>query len=100
MRQITPVRRKAIPLRSRWQLAWSLSLPKLEGQMSASLRIGSGGSSVLTTRPLCSGCSTRTSGISTLTARQAASLSQGNAVVVVRTRSAKLRGTVKVSPKN
>jgi hypothetical protein len=96
VRSITPAGTIGIPRPSKWQLTWSLSLPQLDGPMSASLRIGSGGSSSRVTRVLCARCSTRTRGITALTGRQAKAISKADAVVVVRTPSARLRGAVKV----
>jgi opacity protein-like surface antigen len=94
VRQIAPGGGVAGPSRTRWQLTWSLRLPKLDGQATASLRIGS----ARATRALCTGCSTRETGTMTLSARQGGRIAKGDAIVVVRTRSAKLRGKVKVSP--
>jgi hypothetical protein len=96
-RRITPDGKVPIPPGSRWRLTWSLSLPKLDGRMTASLRIGSAGTSAHVTRPLCAGCSLRTGGIMTLSARQVTRISKGDAVVVAQTRSVRLRGPVKVS---
>jgi hypothetical protein len=73
-----------------WQLAWSLSLPQLDGPITATLRISSARS-----RVLCTGCSTKASGTTTLTAHQVTRISKSHAVVVVRTHSARLRGPVK-----
>lgn len=92
-RGITPGHPLVIPSGSRWQLAWSLSLPRLDQPMTATLRVGS----ARTSRVLCTRCSTKGRGTTLLTARQARSISKGDAVVVVRTRSATLRGHVKVS---
>jgi hypothetical protein len=91
--RITPGGTAAVPQLGRWRLTWSLSLPGLDGSMTATLRLGAGrGSHVL-----CTQCSKRTSGTIVLTARQGNGVNKGDAVVVVRTRSAKLRGPVKVS---
>jgi len=92
----TPTGRVPVPLGSRWQLAWSLSLPKLDGTMNASLRIGSPRSSTRVTRVLCTRCSTTPRGTMTLKARQVRHISKAGAVVVVRAGSATLRGPVKV----
>ena len=83
--------------RSRWQLTWTLSLPPLDGTMTALLRIGSARSPVRIRRGLCAGCATEARGTMTLSARQVARITKADAVVVVRTRSATLRGPVKVS---
>jgi hypothetical protein len=85
-----------VPAGSQWGLSWRLTLPPLDGPMTVSLRIGSERSSTSVTRVLCTRCSTSAAGTMTLTARQARRLSKGDAVVVVRTRSARLRGPVKV----
>jgi hypothetical protein len=90
---ITPGGSVTPPQLGPWRLTWSLTLPKLDGSMTATLRIGSARSS----RVLCAQCSKKAGGAIVLTARQGRSLSQGDAVVVVRTRSARLRGSVKVS---
>jgi hypothetical protein len=90
--RITPGSTARIPP-SRWRLVWSLSLPSLNGTMTATLRIGS----ARTPRVLCTQCANKAVGTIVLTARQGKSLSKADAVVVVRTRSAKLRGPVKVS---
>jgi hypothetical protein len=90
----------SVPAGSKWGLTWKLTLPALDGPMTASLRIGSERSSTSVTRVLCTRCSTSAAGTMTLTARQARRLSKGDAVVVVRTRSARLRGPVKVGLHN
>ena len=91
--RITPGGTPVKPQLGGWRLAWSLSLPGLDGSMTATLRFGS----ARTSRVLCTRCSKRAAGSIVLTARQGTSLRKANAVVVVRTRSAKLRGPVKVS---
>jgi hypothetical protein len=95
LRQITPGGSLAAPTPSQWQLTWSLRLPKLEGHATASLRIRSGGNSARATHVLCTRCATRATGTMALSARQVTSIGKGDAVIVVRTRSAKLRGSVK-----
>jgi hypothetical protein len=85
---------------SRWGLTWKLTLPALDGPVRATLRIGSEPGSTSVTRVLCTRCSTTASGTMTLTARQARRLSKADAVVVVRSRSARLRGSVKVGLQN
>lgn len=94
IRHITPGGALMGPARSQWQLTWSLRLPKLDGRVTATLRIGSGGSSARETRVLCTGCTPQARTMA-LSAREAASIGKGDAVVVVETRSAKLRGSVK-----
>ena len=97
---ITPYAGTSVPPGSQWGLTRRLTLPALEGPITASLRIGSARSSTSVTRVLCTRCSTSAAGTMTLTARQARRLSKGDAVVVVRTRSARLRGPVKVGLHN
>jgi len=80
----------------RWQLAWNLSLPALRGPATASLRINAGGGAAPIVRGLCTGCGTRTGGTVTLTPNQVFRIARGSALVTVRTRSARLRGTVRV----
>ncbi|MFZ0342658.1 MAG: hypothetical protein WAL31_10025 [Gaiellaceae bacterium] len=92
-RRITPGGRAVTPKLTPWRLTWSLTLPRLDGPMTATLRLGSARNS----RVLCTRCSERAAGTITLTARQGTSMSKADAVVVVRTRSARLRGSVKVS---
>ncbi|HEX4323859.1 MAG TPA: hypothetical protein VHZ77_04420 [Gaiellaceae bacterium] len=96
-RVITPDSNVPVPSGSRWQLVWSLSLPKLDGPVTASVRIGRQRSSVHATRVLCTRCSAKANGTMTLTANQARRIAKEDAVVVVRTRSARLRGSVRVS---
>ena len=93
---ITPGGRTSVPAGGRWRLNWRLTLPKLDGPMTASLKIGSARSSASVTRVLCSRCSSKGVGTITLTDGQAKRISKGDALVVVRTRSARLRGRVKV----
>jgi hypothetical protein len=61
--------------------------------MTATLRVGS----ARTSRVLCTQWSTKGTGTTLLTAREARSINKGEAVVVVRTRSATLRGHVKAA---
>jgi hypothetical protein len=89
---ITPGGTVAIPAKTRWRLTWNLTLPTLHGPTTTKLRFGSGRSP----RVLYAGRSTKTRGIAVLSARQARSIAKADAVVVVRTRSATLRGPVKV----
>jgi len=91
--RITPGGAATPPQPGPWRLTWSLTLPKLAGPMTATLRIGSARSP----RVLCTQCSKKAGGAIVLTARQGKSLSKADAVVVVRTRSARLRGSVKIS---
>jgi hypothetical protein len=86
----------ANPRGNAWRLTWQLSLPALDGPVTASLRIDSGRSSAHVRRVLCARCSTSTAGTMTLTARQVMRIRKSNAVVVVRTSSARLRGPVRV----
>jgi hypothetical protein len=96
-RVITPDTNVPTPPAGRWQLVWNLTLPRLDSAMTASLRVGGRGSSVRSARVLCTGRSPKANGSITLTARQATHVAKGDAVVVVRTRSARLRGSVRVS---
>lgn len=80
---------------SRWQLAWKLSLPSLGGPMTASLRVGSAQGAAPSTRTLCRQCARGAKGAMTLTANQALRITRDDAVVVVRTPTAMLRGPVK-----
>lgn len=93
---ITPGGKTSVPAGGRWRLNWRFVLPKLDGPMTASLKIDSARSSAGVTRVLCSRCSSNAVGTITLTDGQAKRITRGNAVVVVRTRSARLRGRVKV----
>ena len=93
---MTPYAGTLVPAGTQWWLNWRLTLPALDGPVTASLRIGSSRRSTGVTRMLCTRCSTTATGTMTLTATQARRLSKADAVVVVRTRSARLRGPVKV----
>lgn len=91
---ITPA---TLPAGSQWRLTWRLTLPALDGPAAASLRIGSERHSSSLTRVLCTRCARTATGTMTLKGPQGKRVSKGRAVVVVRTRSARLRGPVKVS---
>jgi hypothetical protein len=80
---------------SRWRLAWKVSLPALKGRMTASLRVRAYGGAAPATHILCTRRTTRASGALTVAASQAMRIANGHAFVVVRTRSATLRGTVR-----
>jgi hypothetical protein len=80
---------------SRWQLTWKLSLPSLRGPMSASLRVGAAQNLAPATRMLCKQCARGAKGATTLTANQALRVTRDDAVIVVQTPSATLRGPVK-----
>lgn len=80
---------------SRWQLTWRLSLPPLRGPMTASLRLSAARGSAPATRTLCRQCARGAKGTMTLTADQALRVTGDDAVIVVRTPSAALRGPVK-----
>jgi hypothetical protein len=92
--RVTPGGRTAASPGVRWALSWGLSAPELNGPVAVSLRFGSGGSSAQATRVLCTSCSTKAMGMSMLSARQVTRINRGDAKVVVRTRSAKLRGSL------
>jgi hypothetical protein len=80
---------------SRWQLTWKLSLPALGGPMTASLRVPAAQGAASATRMLCSRCARGAKGAMTLTGSQALRVTRDDAVVVVQTPSATLRGPVK-----
>jgi hypothetical protein len=86
-----------IPPVNRAVLTWKLRLPALQGSMSASLRLRATNSAAPVAVMLCSHCSTTASGRITLTKSQALRVAKADAVVVVTTASATLRGRVKVS---
>jgi len=83
---------------SRWHLTWTLRLPSLHRSASAKLRIGTEGSSKSFVRLLCRRCAARTKGTITLTESRALRIAESRAVVVVRARSATLRGVIKATP--
>jgi hypothetical protein len=92
----TPQAHSALPRSgSHWRLAWKVSLPALSGRMTASLRVRAYRGAAPATRMLCRRCTTSASGALTVTASQVMRIANGHAFVVVRTRSATLRGTVK-----
>lgn len=80
------------------ELDWKLSLPALQGRMSAWLRLSATKDAAPAARTLCARCSTTASGRLSLTVAQGLQLARSGAVVVVRTASATLRGRVKASP--
>jgi hypothetical protein len=80
-----------------WRLSWKLSLPSLRGPVTASLRISGKNGAPPVARVLCRGCSTTANGRMPLTASQALRVAGSDAVIVVRARSATLRGRVKAS---
>lgn len=86
----------ARPGGSSWQLSWRLSLPALKGPMATSLRIGRADGAAQMMRLLCAQCSTSANGTTTLTSSQVSRMGDAHGVVVVRTRSATLRGTIKM----
>ena len=79
----------------RWQLTWRLRLPALAGTAAASLRVRehSGGDRLALV--LCMRCASPVEGTLSVTDRQAVRIANGDAVVVVQARSARLRGIVK-----
>jgi hypothetical protein len=81
------------PRVSQWRLTWKLSLPSLGAPATATLRFGTGSAAA---RVLCKGCARHAVGRVMLTAAQERGITGSHAVVVVRTRSARLRGAVKV----
>jgi len=78
-----------------WQLTWKLRLPALGAPAAASLRIRAAKSAAPVTRVLCARCAATAKGMLKVTGSQAVRIANGGAVVVVQTRSARLRGTVK-----
>lgn len=80
---------------SGWRLTWNLSLPSLGGSMTASLQVGAAKGAAPVTRMLCKQCARGAKGALTLTGAQALRVTRDNAVVVVQTQSATLRGPVK-----
>ena len=83
--------------RLQWQLSWKVNISSLKGPASISLRIRAENGAAPALRRLCTSCTTTASGKTALTASQASRVANGDAVVVVRARSATLRGAVKVS---
>jgi hypothetical protein len=77
-------------------LTWKLRLPALHGSMSASLRLRATKSAAPLALMLCAHCSTTAGGRLTLTKRQGLRIASSDAVVVVTTASATLRGRIKV----
>jgi hypothetical protein len=77
----------------RWRLTWKLSLPSLRRPATATLRFGTGSAAA---RVLCKQCARHAEGGVMLTAAQERGMTGSHAVVVVRTRSARLRGAIKV----
>jgi hypothetical protein len=84
------------PAASSQRLNWSLALPAMRGQITASLRIHRLNNAAPATLVLCSHCATTAKGSLTLTGSQAMRITQRHAYVVVRTASARLRGTVEI----
>jgi hypothetical protein len=81
------------PLVNQWRLTWKLSLPPLGGSATATLRFGTGGAAP---RVLCKRCARHAQGAVMLTPAQEGRITDSHAVVVVRSRSATLRGPVRV----
>jgi hypothetical protein len=80
-----------------WRLTWTLRLPALHRPTTGSLRIAAEGGAPPVVRVLCPRCATRANGTIRLTASQALRIAGSDAVVVVRARSATLRGAIKVT---
>jgi hypothetical protein len=90
-------RRSALPINGvSWRLGWNVSLPPLGSPASVTLRIGSAGGAAAVVRVLSARCTGSAKGTMKLTGSQAARVARGDAVVMVRTPSATLRGTVRV----
>ena len=88
-----------IPPLSRSQLVWKLKLPALRGPISASLRLRATKDAAPVATVLCARCSKTANGSLNLTVPQGLRIVESGAVVVVRARSARLRGVLKVSPR-
>jgi hypothetical protein len=80
-----------------WRLTWTLTVPQLRGEMTASLRFRGLKTAPPVTRVLCVECATSSGGSMTLTRSLAMRIAKGNAWVVVRTASARLRGAVEAT---
>lgn len=74
----------------RWELTWKLSLPSLRGSKTASLEVGAA-------RVLCRQCTRGARGALKLTVSQALRVTHDDAVIVVETPHATLRGPVEAS---
>jgi hypothetical protein len=79
-----------------WRLTWTFTLPSLGGSTTAWLRLPAQKGAAAVARVLCTHCAARAKGTMTLTSSQALRIAGSHSVVVVRTSSARLRGTVKV----
>lgn len=89
--------RSALPINGvSWRLGWNVSLPPLGRPASVTLRIGSARGAAAVVRVLSARCTGSAKGTIKLTGSQAARVARGEAVVMVRTPSATLRGTVRV----
>src|SRR4051794_1004350 len=86
-----------LPPVNRSVLTWKLSLPPLQGPISASLRLRATTSAAPLVRVLCERCSTTAHGRIMLTKSQGLRVATSDAVVVVAAASATLRRPVKVS---
>lgn len=86
-----------LPPVNRSVLTWKLSLPALQGPISAALRLRATKSAPPLVRMLCTHCSNTAHGRITLTKTQGLRVATSRAAVVVTAASATLRGPVKVS---
>ena len=77
-----------------WRLAWQLRVPALRGPAVASVRIRATKSAPAVTRVLCTRCSSTAAGTLAVKGSQAIRIAKGDAVIVVRMPSARLRGAV------
>lgn len=92
-----PVRTPALPSNgTTWRLRWKVRLPSLRSPAVVTLRVASHGGTPAVVRTLSARCARSARGIAALTGSQAARVAGGDAVVMVRARSARLRGTVKI----
>jgi hypothetical protein len=87
----------AVPINGvSWRLSWKVSLPPLGRPASVTLRISARSGAAAAVRVLSARCTGSAKGTMKLTGSQAARVARGDAVVLVRTPSATLRGTVRV----
>jgi hypothetical protein len=92
-----PVQRSAMPINGvSWRLSWKVSLPPLGRPAAVTLRIGARGGAAAVMRVLSAHCTVSAKGTIKLTGSQATRVARGDAVVMVRTPSATLRGTIRL----
>jgi hypothetical protein len=92
-----PVRVQALPQPgAHWQLRWKVSVPSLGRAATVTLRVSQRKGAPAVVHVLSSRCSTSAKGTLNLSGTQAGRIARGDAVVTVRARSARLRGTVRI----